>query len=225
MMARKQTKVYYFSVEGATEKWYFHWLQDQINAAESADFSVSLKCDDEQNPIKRVKNLSICGHTTIYHLCDYESSEKMHTDRFLSSMDEMQQAMKLGKQVTYKFAYSNLTFDLWMILHKMDCRASVVNREIYIRFINKGYNESFDSMREFKRRDNFKRCLKKLTLSDVITAVQRAELIMENNEQNGYVLHRYRKWGYYEENPSLMVWEPVKIILTECGIMKKKPKR
>ena len=28
---RKQTKKYYFSVEGETEKWYLEWLQKQIN--------------------------------------------------------------------------------------------------------------------------------------------------------------------------------------------------
>ena len=46
----------------------------------------------------------------------------------------------------------------------------------------------------------------KLTLEDVIEAVNRAKAIMEINKQNGYTLHQYRGYSYYKENPSLMVW-------------------
>ena len=28
----KENRTYYFSVEGATEKWYLDWLQNMINA-------------------------------------------------------------------------------------------------------------------------------------------------------------------------------------------------
>ena len=31
-MMRKETKKYYFSVEGETEKWYLDWLQKTINS-------------------------------------------------------------------------------------------------------------------------------------------------------------------------------------------------
>lgn len=36
---RKQTKKYYFSVEGETEKWYLEWLQKQIN--DSANYALT----------------------------------------------------------------------------------------------------------------------------------------------------------------------------------------
>jgi hypothetical protein len=36
--------------------------------------------------------------------------------------------------------------------------------------INKAYEECFENMAEFKKEDNFKRCLKKLDLSNVIEA-------------------------------------------------------
>ena len=29
---RKETKKYYFSVEGETEKWYLEWLENTINS-------------------------------------------------------------------------------------------------------------------------------------------------------------------------------------------------
>ena len=37
---RKQTKKYYFSVEGETEKWYLEWLQKQINDSANLCFNV-----------------------------------------------------------------------------------------------------------------------------------------------------------------------------------------
>lgn len=35
-------------------------------------------------------------------------------------MDNMKAASNIGKQITYKFRYTNLTFDLWIILHTID---------------------------------------------------------------------------------------------------------
>lgn len=35
---RKENRIYYFSVEGETEKWYLDWLQDRVNAEQSFTF-------------------------------------------------------------------------------------------------------------------------------------------------------------------------------------------
>lgn len=38
---RKQTKKYYFSVEGETEKMYLEWLQQRINEESDLKFKIS----------------------------------------------------------------------------------------------------------------------------------------------------------------------------------------
>ena len=134
-------------------------------------------------------------------------------------MDRMADTKRLKKQITYKFGYSNFTFDLWMILHKMDCYGSFSHRKQYITPINKAYEENFENMDEFKHEENFKRCLKKITLGDVIEAIKRAKTIMEINEQNGYTLYQYKGYTYYRENPSLMIWEIIQKILLDCELM------
>lgn len=139
--------------------------------------------------------------------------------QFKETMDRMAATKSLKKQITYRFGYSNFTFDLWIILHKMDCRGSFLHRKQYITPINNAYNENFENMEDFKREANFKRCLKKLTLRDVIEAVKRAKAIMEINKQNGYTLHQYRGYSYYKENPSLMIWEIIEKILKDCQFM------
>lgn len=85
--------------------------------------------------------------------------------------------------------------------------------------INRAYGEEFESMDEYKHEDNFKRCLKKLSLDDVIKAVERSEKIMENNVACGYVMQKYKGFSYYKENPSLAVWKAIKKVLKDCKLI------
>lgn len=45
-------------------------------------------------------------------------------------------------------------------------------------------------MGEYKHEDNFKRILSRLTLNDVVDAVNRAKKILQTNQENGYVLQQ-----------------------------------
>ncbi len=219
MIKKKQTKKYYFTVEGETEHWYLKWLQNRINECETAKYKVTFDCPVQKNPVKRAKALSVTGKTEIWHLSDYESSEQVHEEQFIKTMDNMKAAKELGKQINYKFGYSNLTFDLWIILHKTNCYASYAHRKNYIDAMNRAYGEHFENLDEYKHEDNFKRCLKQLSLDNVKEAVRRAEYIMDRNAENGYVLQRYKGYQYYKENPSLAIHEIIGMILQECGIL------
>ena len=92
-------------------------------------------------------------------------------------MDNMKAAQRIGKQITYKSGYSNFTFDLWIILHMMNCNTSFSHRKQYIAPINRAFEERFENMDEFKKEGNFKRCLSKMQLSNVVDAVNRAKKI------------------------------------------------
>lgn len=220
MAPLKTTNLYYFSVEGETEKWYLEWLQALINASSpkaNAKFNIQIQKD----PLKRAKGLSMLSSSkkfAIYHLSDYESDEQEHTDQFITTMDRMKEANGIGKTIRYIFGYSNLTFDLWMILHKIDSNGSYTHRKNYVTAINKAYSEHFENMDQFKSETNFKRCLGKLQLANVIEAVNRAKIIMRRNQENGYVLHQYKGYQYYKENPSLEVGNIIEKILKDCGL-------
>lgn len=221
MAVRKSTKKYYFSVEGETEQWYLTWLQNTINKIEESAYKVSFDCPAQKNPIKRAKSLVVTKETEIYHISDYESDEPIHVTEFIETMDNMKKAKELGKQINYKFGYSNLTFDLWIILHKVDCNGSVSHRKNYIAYLNRAYGERFENMAEFKHENNFKRCLGKLQIDDVNQAINRAKSIMKRNEESGLTLHEYKGYRYYKENPSLMIWEAIEKILVECQLREK----
>lgn len=218
-MTKKLTNQYYFSVEGETEKWYLEWLRDLINATEAANYRVSINCKIEKNPIKFAKSINIMSKTVVYHLCDYEGDEPIHAQRFKDTMDNLKKVRDMKKQIVYKFDYSNLTFDLWIILHKTNEKLRCIHRDHYVRILNRVYGELFENMDQFKHEENFKRVLKQLTLDDVIIAVRRAKSIIAQNENDGYTLHEYKGSKYYKENPATMVWEPIEKILTDCGLM------
>lgn len=214
----KKTKKYYFTVEGETEQWYLQWLENTINSTESALYKVSISCPVNKNPAKYAKSLTVTDKMRIYHISDYESDEEEHVKEFIDTMDNMKKAMSLGKQITYKFGYSNFTFDLWMVLHRVNCNSCLTHRSQYLQYINRAYGESFTKMDHYKSERNFKRCLSKLDLSSVKDAIERAKTIMANNKANGYVLHEYKGFNYYKENPSLLIWEAIEAILKDCKL-------
>lgn len=219
MIKRKQTKKYYFSVEGETEQWYLKWLQDLINNTEKSACKVSIDCPVRKNPLKYAKALTVTKKVEIYHFFDYESDEPIHVQGFQDTMDNMKRAEQLGKQIKYKSGYSNFTFDLWIILHMTDCNASYAHRRQYIMPINKAFGERFENMDEYKHEDNFKRCLNKMNLSNVLDAIRRARRIMQRNQENGYTLHQRKGYKYYKENPSLSAWEAIEKILKDCELL------
>jgi hypothetical protein len=196
-----------------------YWLRDLINSTESAQNKVAIDCKIEKDPLKRAKGMVTTGKTEIYHFSDYESNETVHVKQFTDTMDRMKDATKLGKQIIYRFGYTNFAFDLWIVLHKLDCYGSLANRSSYLLYINRGYGENFESMDEYKQETNFKRCLSRLSLGDVIKAVERSEHIMNENKTKGYVLQQYKGFSFYKENPSLEVWQAIKKMLAECKLM------
>ena len=74
---------------------------------------------------------------------------------------------------------------------------------------------------EYKKKENFKKVLAKITLNDVISAIDRAEEIRKTHEKLGEII-TYGKFNYCKENPDLTVHECIREILEDCGIITKK---
>lgn len=215
---RKENKKYYFTVEGETEQWYLGWLQKAINNESSSACTVTIDRPIQKDPLKRAKSLVTLGKTEITHMFDYESNEEIYTTQFRATLDRMKQSQSIGKSIKYQLGYSNFTFELWMVLHKIDCSGCLTHRKQYIMFINRAYEENFENLDQYKHEDNFKRVLSKLTIDDVKNAIQRSKTIMQKNQENGLVLQQYKGYRYYKENPSLSIWEVIEKILLDCGL-------
>jgi hypothetical protein len=217
---RKKNSTYFFSVEGETEKWYLEWLQRTINARHEALYTVKFDCSIQKDPLKRAKGLVVLNKTEVTHIVDRESEESIHVQQFETMLNRMKEAENIGKSIKYNLGYSNFAFELWVVLHKDDCNSSLTHRRQYLSLINNAFSEQFETLSHYKQEANFKRILSKLTLDNVKEAVRRSEFIMRSNQENGYILHQYKGYRYYTENPSLSIWEIIKKILTECGLYK-----
>lgn len=216
----RENRKYYFTVEGETEKWYLQWLQSTINAAPTSKFRrIAIDCPVQKDPLKRAKSLVSLEKTKITHIFDYENNDDIHTTQFLTTLTRMKNAQNLGKSINYQLGYSNFTFELWMLLHKIDCSGAISHRRQYLSFINRAYNENFENLDQYKHENNFKRVLSKLSLDDVCKAISRAKSIMQNNKNNLLILHQYKGYKYYKENPSLSIWEEIERILLDCNLL------
>ena len=216
---RKQTLTYYFSVEGETEQWYLEWLEAQINANENANYIVKFMAQVQKDPVSFIKKLVVQKKTTIWHLSDIEGSSDEQIQTVHNTLARLKEAKGLGKSIIYKWGYSNLSFDLWMILHKQSCNAELTDVGKYLSHINRVFDEHFESMKEYKEEANFKRCLGKLTFPEVLTALSGAKAIMQRNERDGYHLTQFKGYSYYIHNPSLDLWQPIETILIDCGLL------
>lgn len=178
-MRRKECLKYHFTVEGETEKWYLEWLQKQINLAPDTVRYVDFQIKVEQNPFSFAKRVNPLSVSDVIHVCDIEGKEEEFRNKFQNVLINLKKSRESAR-VKYDLAYSNFTFELWMILHKQDCNGSLSDRTQYLRHINRAYSESFSSLDEYKEESKFKKCLLQLNLDNVKQAITRAERIMNN---------------------------------------------
>lgn len=217
MNKRLETQKYTFTVEGETERWYLNWLKDEINRYDGRSYNVYFDVKVQPCPRKFYKGINAKITPIVTHICDVESSEPEHENKFKNILSEMNDAKK-QKKIGYILGYSNFTFELWMVLHKVNCFGALNHRNQYLDLINKSFGENFNSLDQYKREDNFKHCLDKLSINDVFEAIKRADMITANNVMDEKILIRYKGYSYYRDNPALSIHHVVRTILKECGI-------
>ena len=86
----------------------------------------------------------------------------------------------------YTLGYSNLTFDLWMILHRKECNGIFAHKKAYLKEINKAFSKNFISLDKYKEEKNFKNILENyINLEEVEIAIKNAKKIRESKEKSG----------------------------------------
>jgi hypothetical protein len=204
----------------AERKWYLDWLQQTINVNPNSKYTVKLDSKIDKDPLSRAKKINIIDKTEITHIFDYESSDDVHVQLFKGALDRMKQAESIGKSIKYKMGYNNFTFELWIILHMAECNGPLTHRRQYLTHLNKAYSEHFEDLVQYKHKDNFHRVLRKISLDNVRQAILRSKAIMyRNDEDPTFILQNYKGYNYYRENPSLLIWETIEKILTECNLL------
>jgi len=184
MTERKSSRKYYFSVEGDTEKWYLDWLQKTINDSKNATAHVKFTVKVEKNPCAFVKSLpSLQESTEIVHVIDIEGNDSSNRKTLFKVLENLAKAKTVKSGIKYQLGYCNLSFDLWIILHKNDCFGAYSFNHNYLLLINKAYNTNFENMADYKKKASFANVLDKLVLEDIFSAIKRARFIQSKKRK------------------------------------------
>lgn len=206
----------YLTCDGETEQWYFEHLQKLINDSSIRKRTFVVKPEITKNPANFAKTkITICKRKW-YHIMDRETSSGSDTSGFNNILDSLREVKFKAKPI---LGYSNVSFELWILLHKIDMAKSVNCAKDYWRLIQKTYHlENITSFDKYKKEQNFQRVLNQIDLSDVVRAINNAEKL-ENRNLNTCTLKKRADFEFYEENPALSVHKVVKDILKEVGII------
>ena len=212
-------KIYYFTVEGETEREYLRWLEMQINQSNKASIPVKFDILVTNSVQKRLKTLPINKSVVVYHFCDMESLSEYHKNHFLDIIDKLYKASQDPRILEYKLGYSNQSFELWLLLHKTEAYSSSYHRKNYFRDLEKVFNLNLRGTQDFKRKKNIISLLKQLSLDDVIHAINREKEIKRHNELNNYCEVNRHNYHFYWENPSSSIGSCIEEILIENNIL------
>lgn len=214
MNNRKEARKYTFVVEGNTEALYLEWLAKTINETEFAEFLCKIpKPQQGLDPQKARRNISIIANENFYVIADRERHHDI--DKFKRLIETLKP--KRGeRKIEFVLGYCNISFELWILLHKIDFNMPINKPSDYLNHINKTFNTSFESLDKYKKETNFNKVLSRLTLEDVMDAVKRAKGIQERNVTSNFQIQEYCGVKYYNENPSLSIHEIIEGILNEC---------
>ena len=216
----KPAQQFYLTVEGETEISYFEHLKNLVNACDNAEYKLKLVIR-KQNPISFIKSVTPI-EMRAFHIFDYEGNSPEHNKNFEKNLKDVQAAVELKKTGIehYKIGYSNLCFELWILLHKIKYSALVSGAANYLQQINKSYQTDFKRLEDYKQKRHFERqVLPKIKLEDVLQAIKYAKEIRNNNAQTSKQNRQIGGVTYYYDNPDLTIHECVEEMLKECGIV------
>lgn len=210
-----ESKQYNFAVEGQTEKLYFEHLQKLINSDPNAKSHVKFNIKVSKHPTKYAKEIKGINKVTLYYIFDRESEEPIDTKNFVDALKQMAKFQKKYKRVTFKIGYSNLTFELWILLHKKLILNKRKHRKDYLKDINDMFGRNFDNLDKFKSEKIFKQILDEITIADVRFAVSNARKIEKNLLNAGTVKQKIGHFAYFDNNPSTSLHEIIGLILDD----------
>lgn len=217
---------YYISCEGETEKWYFEWLQTQINNDSRTKNKVNLNPHKGRTPTDYAKSIRGAYAATsgrckcFYRVQDIEDYNDYHINKLHELCENTKKARSITKNCEFAIAYSNFTFEVWIIAHKLQV-PSIIDRIKYYEHINRAFGFKFKDNDEYKKEANFKKLLDVLTLDEVIEhALPECARIRENNEMFYKNYERqYKGLTYYLHNPDTNIDELIRSILQDAGII------
>lgn len=194
-MAQKIRKSYVCYFEGQQESMYFEYLS-KIIKNENEDAVISF------NSCKNITSLS--RKSTM--------QPKVAIFDFDLNKIEFEKKIKLCKKIN--IAYTNINFDLWLLLHKKKFNSHVVKNNDYVEEVRKVYN--LENNANIKSKENINKILNQISINDIKFAIENSHFIMNNKDDEEKIC--CGKFSYYP-NPSMNIHIFVEKILKDCDLI------
>lgn len=202
--------------EGETEVWYFNHLKKLINTTSACKLKLTYKPEVEIEPLKKAKSFRFLYKRSWYHILDKETCRQSDIKVFNIRISDFKKIKKINKNAELALGYSNVSFELWLLMHKSNKTPVVHSAKGYWKDIKKVYKlDDIDTFDDYKSEKVFERVLKQITLNDVKAAIRRADKLQRDNAN---INRHTNELNHYEDNPSTSVHDVVKAIFESAGI-------
>lgn len=191
-MIKREFRCYY---EGEQEKKYFEHLARVVREINP---KISIK-------FKQLSKLNVLEKSST-------DVSKIAVFDFDSNKVEFEKKVKMCKKT--RILYSNLNFDLWLLLHKKQFRKTVTENDDYVNEVRREYH--LEATANIKTEDNINRILSQIEIIDVKKAIENAEEIMRAKLESDKICVN-KNFSYYD-NPSMSIHEFLKDLFNDLGI-------
>lgn len=142
---------------------------------------------------------------------DHDMNRKAFV-RALELCDRLNSISRRRKQSQVFHAYSNVNFDLWLILHKRDYNRPVGSTDAYRTVVRDVYG--LPSNADIKHANVMGRILEQISLEDVWAAIHRADVIRQSKLESDCCTIGSTKCY---PNPDFSIHDFLRYVLEKCG--------
>lgn len=201
-------KNYLCICEGQQEKMYLDHVSSLVKEFPRKVIKFNTYID---NPYRLTKTYEDYDSAALF---DYDFN-KIEFERNIKLCDKLNSEQKPSKRKKGRFiyhAYSNVNFDLWLILHKEDFNRSVSKNDAYISDVRRVYGLA--STDNIKNEGILNKILNQITLIDVKNAIERADKIKSEKSNEDAI--KIGSTSIYS-NPDFSIHEFIKLVLKDSG--------
>lgn len=201
-------KTYLCICEGQQEKMYLDHVAKLINKFPQKVVKFNTFIDSPQSLEKRYEEYDSAA------IFDYDLDD-LKFKKNIEICDKLNKELKPTIRKSGRFiyhAYSNVNFDLWLILHKKECSGCVWKNDAYIQDVRKNYG--LNSTDNIKKEEIIKKILSQITLEDVKDAITRADQIRKSKvNADGWNIGNTMVYS----NPDFSINQFLKTVLEDSG--------
>lgn len=199
-------KTYRCIVEGQQEDIYLHHLATLLT--EFPNIVVKFNTS-EGNAYELTKSYVEYDSACLFDY-DFNKTEFEMNLAICAQLDRTNQKNNKKQSARVFHAYSNVCFDLWLLLHKKDWFSPVLSNDAYVKDVIELYNLPKDS--DIKEKKVMKRIVSQISLLDIRCAIDRAKRICERKIAEDAICIDTIK---YYDNPDLSIHSFVEKVLLD----------